>query len=261
MAVEKTALSQAEAAIRTHGEQVKGRESQVAIARLTVGYATLAAPADGYVTKKAVEVGNQIQAGQPLMAVVSLSDLSVIANYKETQVHAIRPGQPVRIKVDALPEREFTGRVQSVMAGTGAAFSLFPPENASGNYVKVVQRIPVKIVLDPNQGAEEVLRVGMSVNPTILARNDGAEKGPRCVGLLAASPRPPYASSRPLVEPPCTWHPRVSLRVPVTRPRGDLRSEAGKGWREGRSPSAERSEPGRSAATGPAACTGADGRL
>jgi membrane fusion protein (multidrug efflux system) len=169
VAVEKTALSQAEAAIRTHGEQVKGRESQVAIARLTVGYATITAPADGYVTKKAVEVGNQVQAGQPLMAVVSMRDLSVIANYKETQVHAIKPGQAVRVVVDALPEREFTGRVQSVMAGTGAAFSLFPPENASGNYVKVVQRIPVKIVLDPNQGAEELLRVGMSVNPTILA--------------------------------------------------------------------------------------------
>ena len=116
-----------------------------------------------------MEVGNQVQAGQPLMAVVSLRDLSVIANYKETQIHSIKPGQRVRIKVDALPEREFTGRVESVMAGTGAAFSLFPPENASGNYVKVVQRIPVKIVFDPNQGAEEVLRVGMSVNPTILA--------------------------------------------------------------------------------------------
>ena len=169
VAVEKTALSQAEAAILTHGEQVKGRESQVAIARLTLGYATLVSPAEGFVTRKAVEVGNQIQAGQPLLAVVSLSDLSIVANYKETQIHSIKPGQPVRIKVDALPERVFTGRVESVMAGTGAAFSLFPPENASGNYVKVVQRIPVKIVLDPNQGAEEVLRVGMSVNPTILA--------------------------------------------------------------------------------------------
>ncbi|MHB8836863.1 MAG: HlyD family secretion protein [Candidatus Methylomirabilia bacterium] len=169
VAVEKTALGQAGAAILTHGEQVKGRESQVAIARLNLGYATLVSPADGFVTKKSVEVGNQIQAGQPLLAVVSLRDLSVIANYKETQIHSIQPGQPVRIKVDAIPGRVFTGRVDSLMAGTGAAFSLFPPENASGNYVKVVQRIPVKIVLDPNQGAEEVLRVGMSVNPTILA--------------------------------------------------------------------------------------------
>ena len=169
IAVEKSALGQSEAAIRTHGEQVKGRESQLEIARLTVGYATIAAPADGYVTRKSVEAGNQVQAGQPLMAVVSLRDLTVVANYKETQVNAIKPGQPVRIRADALPDRVFTGRVDSVMAGTGAAFSLFPPENASGNYVKVVQRIPVRIVLDPDQGAEEVLRVGMSVNPTILA--------------------------------------------------------------------------------------------
>jgi membrane fusion protein (multidrug efflux system) len=169
VAVEKAALEQAEAAIRTHAEQVKGRESLVEIARLTFGYGTLVSPADGFVTKKAVEPGNQVQAGQPLMAVVSLRDLSVVANYKETQLHSIKPGQPVRIVVDAFPERVFAGRVESVMAGTGAVFSLFPPENASGNYVKVVQRIPVKIVLDPNQGAEEVLRVGMSVVPTILA--------------------------------------------------------------------------------------------
>ena len=169
IAVEKTALTQAEASILTHGEQVKGREAQVEMAKLTLGYSALTAPAEGYVTKKAVEVGNQIQAGQPLMAIVSLRDLSIIANYKETQIHSIKAGLKVLIKVDALPGREFTGRVDSVMAGTGAAFSLFPPENASGNYVKVVQRIPVKIVLDPNQGAEDVLRVGMSVNPTILA--------------------------------------------------------------------------------------------
>jgi membrane fusion protein (multidrug efflux system) len=169
IAVEKAALGQNEAALRTHGEQVKGRASQLAIAKLNLGYAQLLSPADGYVTRKAVEVGNQVQAGQPLLAVVSMGDLSIIANYKETQVHAIKPGQPVRVRVDAIPDREFTGRVHSVMAGTGAAFSLFPPENASGNYIKIVQRIPVKIVLDPNQGAEQLLRVGMSVNPTILA--------------------------------------------------------------------------------------------
>ena len=172
VAVEKSALNQAGAALRTHAEQVKGRESQAAIAKLTLGYATIVSPADGFVTKKAVEPGNQVQAGQPLLAVVSLRDLWVVANYKETQLHSIKPGQPVRIKVDALPGRVLAGRVDSVMAGTGAAFSLFPPENASGNYVKVVQRIPVKIVLDPGQGAEELLRVGMSVVPTILA-DDG----------------------------------------------------------------------------------------
>jgi membrane fusion protein (multidrug efflux system) len=167
--VERSALAQAEAARRTHAEQVRGRAVQVDLARLNLGYATVASPADGYVTRKAVEVGNQVQAGQPLLAVVSLADLYVIANYKETQLHAIRPGLRATLRVDALPDREFTGRVDSIMAGTGAAFSLFPPENASGNYVKVVQRIPVKIVLDPKQPGAELLRVGMSVEPTILA--------------------------------------------------------------------------------------------
>lgn len=166
--VEKTALAQAEAARGTHGEQVRGRGVQVELAQLTLDYTKIAAPADGYVTKKAVEPGNQVQAGQPLLAVVSLEGLHVVANYKETQLHAIRPGQRAVLRVDALPGREFTGRVESIMAGTGAAFSLFPPENASGNYVKVVQRIPVKIVLDPQQPGADLLRVGMSVVPTIL---------------------------------------------------------------------------------------------
>jgi membrane fusion protein (multidrug efflux system) len=167
--VEKTALTQVAASIRVHGEQVKGRDVQVELARLNLGYTTLTAPADGVVTKKAVEVGNQVQAGQPLLAVVSMRDPTVVANYKETQVHAIKPGMKVRLRVDALPGRALAGKVDSIMAGTGAAFSLFPPENASGNYVKVVQRIPVRIRIDPGQGAEELLRVGMSVEPTVLA--------------------------------------------------------------------------------------------
>jgi membrane fusion protein (multidrug efflux system) len=166
--VERTALAQAEAARGTHVEQVRGRGVQVELAQLNLGYTKVVSPADGYVTKKAVENGNQVQAGQPLMAVVSLDGLHVVANYKETQLHSIRPGQRARLRVDALPGREFTGRVDSIMAGTGAAFSLFPPENASGNYVKVVQRIPVKIVLDPGQPGAELLRIGMSVVPTIL---------------------------------------------------------------------------------------------
>jgi membrane fusion protein (multidrug efflux system) len=166
--VEKTALAQVEAGRSTHAEQVRGRGVQVELAQLNLGYTKIVSPADGYVTKKAVEDGNQVQAGQPLLAVVSLEGLYVVANYKETQLHAIRAGQRVRLRVDALPGREFTGRVESIMAGTGAAFSLFPPENASGNYVKVVQRIPVKILLDPQQPGAELLRIGMSVVPTIL---------------------------------------------------------------------------------------------
>jgi membrane fusion protein, multidrug efflux system len=167
--VEKAALAQTEAALRTHAEQVRGRGVQVELAQLNLGYTSLAAPADGYVTRKAVEPGNQVQAGQPLLAVVSLEGVHVVANYKETQLHSIRPGQRARLRIDALPGREFTGRVESIMAGTGSAFSLFPPENASGNFVKVVQRIPVRIALDPQQAGLELLRVGMSVVPTILA--------------------------------------------------------------------------------------------
>jgi len=169
--VEKAALAQAEAERRTHAEQVRGRGVQVELAQLTLGYTSVPAPADGYVTRKSVEPGNQVQAGQPLMAVVSLVEPRVVANYKETQLHLIRPGQAVRLRVDALPGREFTGKVESIMAGTGSAFALFPPENASGNFVKVVQRIPVRITLDAGQPGLELLRVGMSVVPTILTEN------------------------------------------------------------------------------------------
>jgi membrane fusion protein (multidrug efflux system) len=126
------------------------------------------APADGYITKKSVETGNHIQTGQPVMAIVPLDDIWVVANYKETQLEKVKPGQKVKIKPDSYPGRVFEGRVDSIMAGTGAVFSLFPAENATGNFVKVVQRIPVKIVLDKDTDKEHVLRIGMSVVPTIV---------------------------------------------------------------------------------------------
>jgi membrane fusion protein (multidrug efflux system) len=102
------------------------------------------------------------------MAVVSLSDIWIIANYKETQLERVKPGQKVEIEIDSYPGKKFTGKIESIMAGTGSVFSLFPPENATGNYVKVVQRIPVKIVLDKNTDSEHILRIGMSVAPTVL---------------------------------------------------------------------------------------------
>jgi membrane fusion protein (multidrug efflux system) len=106
-----------------------------------------------------------------MMAVVSLEKgLSILANYKETEVENIRPGQEVKITVDSYPGRVFKGKVDSIMAGTGVTFSLFPAENATGNYVKVVQRIPVKIALDPGTDKDHVLRIGMSVVPTVLAK-------------------------------------------------------------------------------------------
>ena len=117
-----------------------------------------------------MEPGNQVQAGQPLMAIVPLDDVWVLANYKETQLARVRPGQQVEIKVDTYDGKTFKGKVDSIMAGTGSVFSLFPPENATGNYVKVVQRIPVKIVLDQGADPDHVLRIGMSVQPTIAVR-------------------------------------------------------------------------------------------
>ncbi len=148
--------------------RVRQLQAQLHEARLQLSYTHVVAPVDGYITRKGVEPGANIQAGQPLMALVPLQNAWITANYKEGQLTNIRPGQKVEFTVDAYPRRKFTGRVNSIMAGTGAAFSLLPPENATGNYVKVVQRIPVKIAIDGNSDPEHLLRVGMSVIPTVL---------------------------------------------------------------------------------------------
>jgi membrane fusion protein (multidrug efflux system) len=163
-------LRQAESQKVTQQSLIRQKDATAALAKLNYGYTRLYAPVDGYVTRKSVQTGNQIREGQPLMAVVDLDSLYVIANYKETELEHIRPGHAVRITVDAYPGRTFTGKVDSIMAGTGVSFSLFPAENATGNYVKVVQRVPVKIMLAPGEDKDHVLRVGMSVVPTVLAK-------------------------------------------------------------------------------------------
>lgn len=168
VATQKAMIQQAEALRVTQLSSIKQKEAVLETAELNSGYTKLLAPADGYITKKSVEIGNQIQAGQPLMAVVSLEGVHVVANYKETQLEKVKPGQKVAIKVDTYAGKIFKGTIDSIMAGTGSAFSLFPAENATGNYVKVVQRVPVKIVFDKNADPEHVLRVGMSVEPTII---------------------------------------------------------------------------------------------
>jgi membrane fusion protein (multidrug efflux system) len=170
MAVEtqKALIRQVESSRPPQVSVIKAKEAQLKATELNYGYTRIYAPSDGYVTKKNVEIGNQIQVDQPLMAVVSLADIWIVANYKETQLEKVKPGQEVRIKVDTYPGQVFKGRVDSIMAGSGSAFSLFPPENATGNYVKVVQRIPVKILLDKGTDPHHVLRIGMSVVPTIL---------------------------------------------------------------------------------------------
>lgn len=152
---------------------VKQRQAALDSALRNLGYTIITAPVDGFVTKRSVEVGNQVQPSQPLMAIVPLdyNDIWLTANFKETQLKKVRPGQKVYIEVDTYPGRKFTGRVDSIMAGTGAVFSLFPPENALGNYVKVVQRIPVKIVFDKDPNNTAVLRIGMSCVPTIITKD------------------------------------------------------------------------------------------
>ena len=167
---QRALVKQTEASLLTQQGQIQQKEAALKAAELNLGYTKIYAPSDGYITNRTVEVGNQVQPGLPLMAVVPLTqtDVWITANYKETQLENVRPGQKVTIKVDTYPGKEFHGTVDSIMAGTGAVFSLFPPENATGNFVKVVQRIPVKIALNKGEDPGHLLRIGMSVQPTIL---------------------------------------------------------------------------------------------
>jgi membrane fusion protein (multidrug efflux system) len=166
----QASLQQRKARVGQQDAVVRQRKSALEEAKLYRGYADIVAPVDGYVTRKWVEVGQVVNQGQPLLAIADLSDVWVVANYKETQIERIRPGHPVTIRVDTFAGRKFHGTVESIMAGTGSAFSLFPSENATGNYVKVVQRVPVKIVIDRGEDPEHILRIGMSVIPTVNVR-------------------------------------------------------------------------------------------
>jgi membrane fusion protein (multidrug efflux system) len=149
--------------------QVAQRRAALEQAKLNLSYCTVVAPVSGIIGKKSVEIGHNVSPGQQLMALVPLDDLWVTANFKETQLHQMKPGQRVRFSVDAY-DREYTGRVEGVGGASGSRFSLLPPENATGNYVKVVQRIPVRIDIDPGQNQDRRLRPGMSVIPRVYVR-------------------------------------------------------------------------------------------
>ena len=138
-------------------------------AQLNLSYTVVLAPVDGVVTNRTVEVGQNVSIGQEMMKVVNLDDIWVTANFKETQLKSMRAGQPVTIHVDT-NGKDYKGHVQSIAGASGAVTSLLPPENATGNYVKVVQRIPVKITFDPGETKEHVLRPGMSVEPKVWLR-------------------------------------------------------------------------------------------
>ena len=161
---------------------VQADEAAVEQAQLNVGYTKITAPIDGYVTKQAVALGDYVQVGQALMSLVP-PRVWVIANFKETQLRNMQPGRPVDISVDAYPNLKLSGHVDSIQAGSGAAFSLLPPENATGNYVKVVQRVPVKIVLDERPEVQPVLGPGMSVVPTVAV--DHGAKAAFVIAIIA----------------------------------------------------------------------------
>jgi membrane fusion protein (multidrug efflux system) len=148
--------------------EIERARAAVEQARIDLEYTVVRAPVAGIVSRKNVEVGTVIQSGQPLMAVVPLTDVWVIANFKETQLREIRVGQMADIQVDTYGGTVFHARVDSISAATGARFSLLPPENASGNFVKVVQRVPVKLVLTEKPDPDHVLRPGMSAEVSVF---------------------------------------------------------------------------------------------
>jgi membrane fusion protein (multidrug efflux system) len=155
-------------------ETAEGRLAQALAnlqqAELNLTYCTIRAPMAGRVSRKSVEVGQVVTAGQALLAVVDLDDVWVLANYKETELTDVRPGQPAIVTVDTYPGKKFRARVDSIQAGSGAVFSLLPPENATGNFVKVVQRVPVKLVFERGENAQHLLVPGMSAVPIISIR-------------------------------------------------------------------------------------------
>jgi membrane fusion protein (multidrug efflux system) len=176
----RAALARAESQLRqveikeaeAHRAAARLREAQadLAYAELQLSYTEVRGPLNGFVAKKTVEVGQMVQGGQPLMAIVPLETVWVVANYKETQLAHVRPGMKAVVTVDGLPGRLLSGTVESISAGTGSRFSLLPPENATGNWVKVVQRVPVKVLLDRLPANPHTLRAGMSAHVTIRIR-------------------------------------------------------------------------------------------
>ena len=179
-------IAQAKAQVDQLEARVQEAQAQLAQAELNLSYTKIYAPAAGWVTKRAVNVGDVVERNQALTALV-IGTPWVTANFKETELTRMRPGQPVRIEIDAYPDREFKGHIDSIQAGTGAHFSLLPPENATGNFVKVVQRVPVKITFDDPDKIDRFLSLGMSVVPTV---DVAAEPEPKAAAGAAARGSP-----------------------------------------------------------------------
>jgi membrane fusion protein (multidrug efflux system) len=178
----KATQTATEASIGMALAMFKQAQTAVQSAQLDLSYTKIFAPSDGRVTRKAVEPGNYVQTGQQLMSIVP-PEIWVVANFKESQLRNMRTNQPVLVEIDALGGEKFRAHVDSVQAGSGAAFSLLPPENATGNYVKVVQRVPVKILFDEALPADHTIGPGLSVTPDV--RVSGIEIPDWAVGLAA----------------------------------------------------------------------------
>jgi len=159
-------IGQAEAQVRQLEAQVALARAQLAQAELNLSWTKVVAPQDGWITKRNVEQGNYVQAGQTVLAIVT-PDIWVTANFKESQLDRMSAGQKVDLLVDAYPDLKLTGHVDSVQLGSGSRFTAFPPENATGNFVKIVQRVPVKILIDIGLNPAFPLPLGLSVVPTV----------------------------------------------------------------------------------------------
>lgn len=192
IASQEAAVQLASAQYQTALASQNQAEAQLRQADLQISYTKIFAPFDGHITKKGIEPGNYVQPGQTLFSLVP-HQVWVIANFKETQLKQMQVGQRVSIKVDALPGRQFKAHVESFQVGTGSVFTLLPPENATGNYVKVVQRVPVKIVFDEAPASLDRLWAGESVEPRVNTRVIPSERGSRAIPLppaILAQPGP-----------------------------------------------------------------------
>jgi len=165
-----------EAKLQVHRFKIEEAKVILELARLNLRKTRITAPIAGRIAKKNVDPGKYVQPGQPLLSILDEKDIWVIANFKETQIEKMRIGQPVKIEVDAYPGNFFHGHIDSFQPGTGAVFSLLPPENATGNFVKVVQRVPVKIVLDSPRDPNFPLWPGLSVIPHVDLREGNAKR-------------------------------------------------------------------------------------
>ena len=162
-------LAQAQNKVAQAESQVKEAQAQLAAANLNVEYCRIIAPSDGWIAKRNVQLGSFLAAGTPMFVLVT-PEIWVTANFKESQLERMRPGDEVDIGVDAYPNRKLRGHVDSVQLGSGSRFAAFPTENATGNFVKIVQRVPVKIVIDKGLDNSQTLPLGLSVDPTVTTK-------------------------------------------------------------------------------------------